>query len=96
MDEQLSLLGTESVRDHRGIDRCRIIISCQRVETAERDILLTWQMAALAGRAVTDPYASVAIDTAARRADSRLSGALISGMVYGVASGHTKVVVAPV
>lgn len=50
----------------------------------------------LAAKAVTDPYAAVAVDVAALRANPNLRrDFLVSGLVYDVATGRVEVVVAP-
>jgi len=52
--------------------------------------------AELATKAVADPWAAVAVDIAALRADPALPGAwLASGLVYDVATGRITVVVPP-
>jgi carbonic anhydrase len=43
--------------------------------------------------AITDPDASVVIDVAALKADPRLAGAAVSGLVYDVHTGRVKTVV---
>lgn len=46
--------------------------------------------------AIADPYASVAFDVAALRADPALpAGLTVSGLVYDVATGKAEIVVAP-
>ncbi len=52
--------------------------------------------AALASKAIADPYAAVAVDVATLKALSVLpKGWLISGLVYDVATGKVEVVVPP-
>ena len=51
---------------------------------------------ALAAKAVTDPYAAVAVDVAALKANPALPGnRLVSGLVYDVTTGLVEVVVPP-
>jgi len=50
----------------------------------------------LATKAITDPYAAVAIDVAALRANPALPAAwLVSGLVYDVATGRIETMIAP-
>jgi carbonic anhydrase len=50
----------------------------------------------LPGLAVTDPRAAIAVDAAALKADSRLSGEIVvSGLVYDVATGRATTVMSP-
>jgi carbonic anhydrase len=46
-------------------------------------------------QAVSDPRAAVALDLAALRAETRVAGVRISGLVYDVASGLIDTVVTP-
>ncbi|GCE08135.1 carbonic anhydrase [Dictyobacter aurantiacus] len=50
----------------------------------------------LSSRAVTDPYAAVAVDVATLKANPTLPGSwLVSGLVYDVTTGMVEVVVPP-
>ncbi|MCB8876499.1 carbonic anhydrase [Acidisoma silvae] len=52
-------------------------------------------VAGLAEMAITDPYASVAMDVAALKRNPKKTGAWVAGLVYGVATGRVEVVVPP-
>lgn len=52
-------------------------------------------LADLEGKAVSDPYASVAVDTAVLHAAPLPSSFAVSGLVYDVTTGHVEVVVDP-
>lgn len=65
-------------------------------ETAKLAAFFGITPAELDEEAITDPYASVALDVAALRADPTLPGAwTVSGLVYDVATGRVGVVVPP-
>ncbi|MFF4733282.1 carbonic anhydrase [Streptomyces mirabilis] len=49
----------------------------------------------LAEQAVSDPRAAIARDVAALRAETRLEGVRVSGLLYDVATGQVETVVAP-
>ena len=49
----------------------------------------------LAKQAVSDPVAAVAVDVATLRADTRLPGVRVSGLVYDVNTGLVDTVVKP-
>ncbi|MER6437005.1 MULTISPECIES: carbonic anhydrase [unclassified Streptomyces] len=51
--------------------------------------------AGLAGQAIGDPRAAVAHDVAELRAETRLEGVRVSGLLYDVATGEVETVVAP-
>jgi carbonic anhydrase len=53
------------------------------------------ELDALEARAVADPFAAVAHDVALVRADPRLPGVRVSGLVHDVATGLVHTVVAP-
>ena len=47
---------------------------------------------ALAGRSVSHPHAAVIVDVEAIRADPRLGGVTVSGLVYDVTTGLVEAV----
>ena len=49
----------------------------------------------LAAQAVGDPRAAVTHDVAVLRAETRLAGVRVSGLVYDVATGLVETIVAP-
>jgi len=49
----------------------------------------------LAAQAVSDPRAAVALDVVALRAETRVAGVRVSGLVYDVATGLIDTVVKP-
>lgn len=49
----------------------------------------------LVAQAVADAWAAVAHDVAVLRAEARLTGVRVSGLVYDVATGLVETVVAP-
>ncbi|MFD8076817.1 carbonic anhydrase [Streptomyces sp. NPDC059718] len=51
--------------------------------------------AGLAEQAVSDPHAAIAHDVAALRAEARLEGVRVSGLLYDVSTGEVETVVAP-
>ncbi|MFG2306571.1 carbonic anhydrase [Actinacidiphila glaucinigra] len=51
--------------------------------------------AGLAEQAISDPRAAIAHDVAALRAETRLEGVRVAGLLYDVATGDVETVIAP-